>query len=275
MTSTPTLVNSETDAGIYTISEINIGGLVQHDILPVQDLEIKPGVKYTLTLRVLPKDVYLTFNSLPAVAIDGNIWMKHNLGADTSIDPVTAPMSEALHGNYYQWGRDVVIGTGTTRTPFDWDGSHNPDRYAWNTGRLGAPSEKTATDPCPAGYRVPSREEARELMANSISSTVGDRTASPTNYEGATLLTSKRNGNVHMVIPAQGRFLALGTRYPFSLSDIELRGNVASFWTNYLDYNGFSGITIFTGVANGTVNVSAMGLPGHKTMGYPVRCIAE
>jgi len=73
-------------------------------------------------------------------------WMRHNLGADTSLDP-DVPV-QGIHGNYYQWGRPNVVADASTPpgSIAGWSPAA-PDNY-WQD------ATKTTNDPCPSGFRV-------------------------------------------------------------------------------------------------------------------------
>ena len=123
--------------------------------------------------------------------IDADTWkefMCWNLGADPTADPFTP--SPALNGDYYQWGYkypsatyDTTNGNVILGTPVDAFGNPYPDPTLWftyiydptvygtdvysatpgvyGTGVIGDQTStvKSATDPCPAGYRIPSSKE--------------------------------------------------------------------------------------------------------------------
>ena len=111
----------------------------------------------------------------------GKTWMDRNLGASS------AGTGADAYGDLYQWGRaadghqcrsNTVHYDGTSTRPTTitstgaWDGKFitipsgtNRNDWvttqtdnAWNTGTEGVPV-KTATDPCPAGYRLPTETE--------------------------------------------------------------------------------------------------------------------
>ena len=128
-------------------------------------------------------------------------FMNYNLGAKENVQTMTAE-EQAAHetpkdnyGDLYQWGRPTdghqFRTSGTTSTlatsntpnhadfilatssPYDWrSGGGNDDR--WGNGT------KTANDPCPAGWRVPSATELRSIangntsMFNAGSTTSGN-----------------------------------------------------------------------------------------------------
>lgn len=91
------------------------GFLVTHENIAFRNLKIIPGTRYILELSFVPNDRYITnFRGYPAVSINGVIFMRHNLGANISLNP-DAP-SVNIAGNYYQWGRKTPVATATTGT---------------------------------------------------------------------------------------------------------------------------------------------------------------
>lgn len=140
------------------------------------------------------------------VGANGVVWMDRNLGASRV---ATSSTDAQAYGDLYQWGRAAdghqivsrFTGDGkTTSTTFDgtttrpnnitdtgaWDekfitinGTNRNDwvttqtNNAWNTGTAQAPV-KTATDPCPTGYRVPTDAELNaELLSWSSNNSAG------------------------------------------------------------------------------------------------------
>lgn len=232
---------------------------VTHQNLVLSNLKITPGVKYNLKLSLMRKDAYLTYRGYPAVRINGFIWMRHNLGANTSLDPDT-PV-QGLLGNYYQFGRSKVVANANTPasaiTPWD---STFPPNNAWNSGTSDVPV-KTANDPCPEGWRAPSNIEMFALVSSTTKSLVGTPNELPTNYAVANVLTSTSNASIKMTFPAAGnRRLDNGA--------LEMRG--IENGVLYITSVGVSpnGVSIYTFPNNTYSTVSS-------NLGLPLRCIAE
>lgn len=281
ITATPTLINAATiTTGSYTISSITIGTLTQENITPFSDLVITPGVKYNMKVKIVPSDdAYIIHEGIPAVRINGQIWMRHNVGVNTAVDPDVA--NSLIHGNYYQWGRRNSIGSGTSTTVSGWNGNNNPSATAWNSkgdetfSADGPPPVKTANDPCPAGFRVPSYFEFSELRNNVTFSDVGSSFSSPANYSYAKVLTSKRNSNVKMTLPGQGWYNTNSTGYPYTANSIQVRGQFGYYWTSSR-LNGGVWHYFFSKDNGPSLNIRmGTGSEVDVVVGRVIRCIAQ
>lgn len=237
-TSAPTIINANSNNNTsYTINSITIGPLTQNNITPFNNLNIIPGVKYDLKLTIIPIDDYIIYKGQSAARINGQIWMRHNVGANYGINPDLLPITSALHGNYYQWGRKISVGNGTSTTVSNWNGNNNPPNTAWdlNNGIENTPI-KTVEDPCPTNYRIPTTEEYQLLLDNTTngsSNNVGTWNESNTNFSSAKVLISKRKSSVKLILPAQGWYSAFGTQnYPFTSTPMEYRGIYGFYWTS-------------------------------------------
>ncbi|MDX8568492.1 FISUMP domain-containing protein [Elizabethkingia sp. HX XZB] len=262
ITGTPTLINGETTTGKFTISSITIGSLTQS--VPreaMTGLRITSGIKYNLKLRINPSDIYLDHNGQKAARINGLIWMRHNLGADTKIDPDKEAITSGLHGNYYQFGR-ILSEANATATNVN----SNYNRIAaasnaWNSGTEAAP-KKTGNDPCPSGYRVPASAEVRVLINATTESIIGNWRDSPVNYSAAKVFTSKRNNAIRLTMPTQGYF---------SFNDpLRQRGTASLYWTSSINSANI-GFSNFFNVSANPVTISGW----YNQQGFPIRCIAE
>ncbi len=100
----------------------------------------------------------------------------HNLGAtDTTLDP-NVPV-QGIHGNYYQWGKSTAVATASTAsTAISGWSTTAASNGSWADGT------KTATDPCPTGYRVPTNAQWTAVIANNTVSRTGTWANNATNY---------------------------------------------------------------------------------------------
>lgn len=229
---TPLILNAAA-TGTYTIGSITVGPLTQSNIPVFTNLVITPGVKYNMKVNIIPSDAFLTHSGQSAVRINGKIWMRHNLGANTTLDADQSPSVSGLHGNYYQWGRSLSVAAGTaTVTNANWNGATIPQNIVWNTGTEAIPIKGTA-DPCPAGYGIPTNTEFQHLIDNTTFSTIGTYNASATNYSAASVFSSKRKNGVKITFPAQGWFPASGSNDtpPFTSGALSVRGTTGVMHT--------------------------------------------
>lgn len=266
-----TIINADINKNIsYTISNITIGPLVQTDIKPIQNLKVKPGVRYTLKLTLNPKDVFLMHAGYPAARINGDIWMRHNLGAEYSASPDILPITANRHGNYYQWGMNTVVANGESTFPITTAiiRDDNLSAKRWNAGTIDAPI-KTAYDPCPDGYRIPTKLEYDNLVKNTVNTNIGNFSPGNTAFGSAKKFTSKRNIKVFLTFPAQGNFY-FDLRQNFSL---ENRGRKGFYHSSTL--YGNNGYTLFFNKDDIYRAYPQYLYPGILAQAKPIRCIAQ
>jgi uncharacterized protein (TIGR02145 family) len=206
----------------------------------------------------------------------------HNLGADESADPFTP--SWQLNGAYFQWGKKPVdtngdgyrtkpnsgtegfaaaptgstAGTANDAIVASWSTSPAADG-AWNLTE-GSPA-KTANDPCPSGYRVPTRNEWVSIYSTTPVNTqtnwsnVGTYSNSPTNYSAG------KNVNNSLLLPASGaRSNSNGT--------LGNRGDGGLYWSS--TENGTNAYGLYFN--SGSVSPASS---GSRLFGFSVRCVAE
>jgi uncharacterized protein (TIGR02145 family) len=187
-------------------------------------------------------------------------FMCHNLGADQSADPFTA--SWRLNGDYYQWGRATVAAAGPTGPS---SGEANAGSITgWNTTAAanGAWSDatKTANDPCPTGFRVPTKAQWDAVINTSLNtrSYVGTNWASSsTNYTTGLRIGSGTSG---LFLPAAGD-------RSNSNGSLGYRGFLGSYWSS--TEGGSSAWNLYF------LNGDAGADDGYRPGGMSVRCVAE
>jgi uncharacterized protein (TIGR02145 family) len=143
------------------------------------------GTDQQLTLKVSVQDCACC-GAYTALGVYKN-FMCQNLGADMTVDPFTP--SAAIHGAKYQWGAQTEE-TGRYISQAN-DQTNSSAIIGWNATALpdGTWSDtvKTAKDPCPAGYRVPTQAQWDSVVANNTKTFTGTGTwtDSPANYSSA------------------------------------------------------------------------------------------
>lgn len=190
--------------------------------IALNDLKITPGVKYNLKITLQPNDKYLFYRGYQAVRLSGMIWMRHNLGADMIANPDVP--AQQINGDYYQFGKKTPAANVTTpaNSISKWDISSAPNE-AWNSGSF-LVAVKTANDPCPDGWRLPTNREINALDKGTNKSTTGIVQNSSTNYSAAKVLTSVFDPTIKMTIPFSGyRSASDGT--------LLSRGERGGFWS--------------------------------------------
>ncbi|CAA7392657.1 FISUMP domain-containing protein [Chryseobacterium fistulae] len=182
------------------------------------------------------------------------LWASHNLGADTSLDP-NIPVKE-IHGNYYQWGRlDVVADTDTPAGAISGWNTTYASNGAWNSGTEDSPV-KTAIDPCPAGFRVPTRKEWNAMANNNTSNTIGTFSNNVTNFGAARQYVCPGNGN-KLTLPAAG---------------------YRNYSNGALNHRGYGGL-YWSSTENSTTSAYTLSFGASysfpRTDAYTIRCISE
>jgi uncharacterized protein (TIGR02145 family) len=167
----------------------------------------------------------VSFTNLCGAFVASGVWknfMCHNLGAaNTSADPFTP--SWEINGGYWQWGRKEMVAAGPSGS-----GAGQANDGVVTGWTLVIPSSgswsdvvKTDNDPCPEGYRLPTRTQWEGLIYNNVISNIGSSwESSSTNYT-----TGKLFGN-SLFLPAAG------ARASPSNMPLFLRGSEGLYWSS-------------------------------------------
>ena len=202
-------------------------------------------------------------------------FLSHNLGADISLDPHTPVVG--LQGGYVQWGK---------RGPTDFVGAANdgPNGFAaaptaiaandaaisgwsqtaaadgsWNVNES-SPVKVTANDPCPDGYRVPTRTEWTAVHTNNSVSRTGLPWSSGATQFGNALHYGSDASPKLLTLPAAGYYSTGGT--------LNARGYYGYYWSSAESGSNAYYLTF----SSGSVTPA---YPTNRTGGFSLRCIAE
>ncbi|MEY3367218.1 MAG: hypothetical protein RI973_373 [Bacteroidota bacterium] len=200
-----------------------------------------------------------------------NIWKKfmcHNLAAaNTAADP-SQPSWEII-GGYWQWGRkgpDPSVWLNTNDANYVHgptgpgageanDGSVSPWSTTLASSTAWTDQSKTANDPCPAGYRIPTSTQMEGVRSNNPQSSVGSWTSGPINY------SSGRFFGPGLFLPASGYRLS-------SNGSVFDRGKIGYYWTS----TSVSSDVAWMLAVNETSSSSATPL---RRFAGTLRCISE
>lgn len=200
-------------------------------------------------------NVSTTVEESPTVVMPGNpqAWMRHNLGADTSQN-ADVPV-QAIHGNYYQWGRiNAVANASTPATAIiGWNTTPAPNG-SWSD------TSKTVSDPCPVGFKVPTKQQWINLNNSTSKSNIGTFTDLVTNFGSAKVFTG---GGNKLTLPTAG------ARSNSQSGALVRRGLTGGYWSSTISTATFASFLNFNTT---TVDPSAT---NERLSGFSVRCISE
>jgi uncharacterized protein (TIGR02145 family) len=195
-------------------------------------------------------------------------FMCHNLGAaNFSADPFTP--SWEIMGAHWQWGTLAAAAPGPTGTGGSIPNDGTPDTWtppgaAWNTvvnpNNIWTENAKSPTDPCPDGFRVPTKAEWAGVINATLNpqTVVGSSwTAGPLNYSNGV-----KFGN-DLFLPAAG---SRNTGTGASIG----RGQWGDYWSSTTIGPPTGGETIFF---ENPSSFSSFPSSNDRKTGTSVRCI--
>jgi uncharacterized protein (TIGR02145 family) len=226
--------------------------------------------------------------SVKVSATEWKAFLCHNLGANTSLDPHDMSQANAwgLNGAYIQWGRRGPNTTGDSRVDWQTAASNGPLGFAAaptgstaataNSGFISGwftitpPADnswrtiggaKTANDPCPAGWRVPTSAEWTGVNSNNTVSRSGGWTNSATNYNSA-LHYGPNASTKLLTLPAAGN-------RDSTYGALTIRGTYGIYWSSTESSTGALRLYFDGGTVLPPAFITS------RTHGFSLRCIAE
>ena len=248
-----------TEAQMTTLQSTAIEGLMVYctDCVP-KTLYVFDAFNFVSTSNNTPSGL----SSTDVYSTTGETWMDRNLGATmVSNQPKSAFASNALYtesqedsfGDLYQWGRKTdghqirtsniasgPVASGSEGANFitssgDWLNPRDDARWA---------ATKTANDPCPSGFRVPTETEFAAELAS----------------WGAAYPTSEDAYNSVLKLPAAGlRHDSNGTLGSLGSSGDYWSSSVSGLNARYLYFTSTAGVMI----------------TNSRALGFSVRCIKD
>jgi hypothetical protein len=197
------------------------------------------------------------------------VFMCQNLGVDPNVDPFKP--SPAIIGDKYRYGLKTPAAT-VQNGPVAGQYDANSYIYGGLLTTYYSGNYKTATDPCPTGFRVPTSDEWKGVIANNTRTMVGTVTPGG-NQTGTVNLAGSKFGEA-LYLPLAGARNGLGGLFNVNASAFYLSTDavlytavpgITDFYTWYYSQVGTAAPTVEKGVNNSGIQAYAMS----------IRCIAQ
>ncbi|MCI0922610.1 FISUMP domain-containing protein [Sphingobacterium rhinopitheci] len=282
VTSTSIFIKPQSVTSLLTLTSLKIGNITvtypSAGLTPLlTDVDLLPGKKYTIALTVVPEDRFYVENGQLVASINGQVWMRRNVGADASV-PEDVDIYSA--GNYYQWGQNTYTSFRdglATSAPATWidNSALNASFTSWNAGTELSPKKNVANDPCPNYFRIPTQTEYNTLMDNTIQSPVG----TTGNAGFGNTFRSKRNAEVVLTFQVQGWFNIENNTATTEVDDyiflpVSHKLEWLCYWTSTRQALDEISFLYFTGNDNSSAYITASPSNGTALISMPVRCIS-
>lgn len=225
-------------------------------IFEVSGTPLRSG-NMTVNISFAGRSCSVEVNVLPSITVllPGNdkAWMRHNLGGDMNLDP-DIPVQE-ISGNYYQWGLFEHVATASTNVGAiaGWNSTAAPIDVWLDT-------EKTATDPCPSGFRVPTDQQMTDMVNNTSHSTIGTFVNNPSNFGSAMVFS---NGVDKMTLPANGYRISID-------GQLRARGGFGHYWTSTAEPTSDPSKSLYFKIDSPTIGEGNV-----RSYAFSIRCIRE
>ena len=260
-TADPVLINADTGGSLTGLFSANltVSGTVNKTIDLPNIFKITPEYKSKLTINLRKCGAYISPTEFKE-------FMCQNLGATEGIDPFSPEAGN--HGAKYQWGyKPINANLSDDRYYTQSDDQSNPASISgWNTTSKPdgswSDTSKTANDPCPSGYRVPTVAQWHAVINNNPNVERVGSWADDQNYTTALYFRSPSNVRTLMLPAAGNRSNVDGT--------LLHRGEEGHYWSS-------SGITATSNAHHMYFYSSSLNTYDDyfRSFGFSVRCIAE
>ncbi|MDR1591664.1 MAG: fibrobacter succinogenes major paralogous domain-containing protein [Prevotellaceae bacterium] len=182
------------------------------------------------------------------------VFMCHNLGANEGADPFT-PSAE-IHGAKYKWGSKTVALT-QADDQANSGGITSPTAWADLSVDLTNNNWQSSNNPCPPGWRVPTREEWEAVINISYNPTI--------TKVGPWLTTGDDSYRSGMQV-GDALFLPAAGHRGNSGGALSYRGSRGYYWSSTAASDGYN-----LRFLSDSQSVYAI----NRSYGFPVRCISE
>jgi len=232
--------------------ELKIKGLTETIKTNLVLRNLKQGFINTYRIKLKRCGAYLGPNKT-----NWRQFMCHNLGADYSKNPFTPNVD--IHGDKYQWGYKIPIIKQE-------DDIYQIDPVpGWNTVEKTNTWNRGIYDPCPDGYKVPTKSEWENVLKYNNLTRLGMwSNTGLARIANAGVMVGER-----LMLPAAGKRFQDGATYDVNGAEYN-KGTMAIYWSSDPSNNEKQAYTL---EIRGTVNNKVKEIVKHDAL--PVRCIKK